>query len=84
MTNGTLPTMSAAKPDCTYAANAAGLSLKTIKATAAADDMRPVAGAWGTWIVSFTLEVTNPTDLIDTSPTLNTKIYNPLNGKLYA
>jgi hypothetical protein len=47
--------MSVAKPECTYAANSAGLSLKTIKVTAAADDMRPVAGAWSTWVVSFTM-----------------------------
>jgi hypothetical protein len=77
MTNGTLPTMSVAKPECTYAANAAGTFVKTIKVTAAADDMRPASGDWSTWKVSFTLEVTNPTDLIGFSPTLNTRIYNP-------
>jgi hypothetical protein len=47
--------MSVAKPTCTYAANAAGLFQKTIVVTAAADDMRPVAGAWSTWVVSFTM-----------------------------
>jgi hypothetical protein len=76
--------MSTASPPCTYAANTAGLFLKTITVTAAADDMRPVAGAWGTWVVSFTLEVTNPADLIDTNPTLNTKIYHPDTNYIYA
>jgi len=76
--------MSVAKPECTYAANAAGTFVKTIKVTAAADDMRPEAGDWSTWKVSFTLEVTNPADLVDTDPTLNTRIYNPLNNHLYA
>jgi hypothetical protein len=46
--------------------------------------MRPVAGAWGTWVVSFTMEVTNPADLIDTNPTLNTKIYHPDTNYIYA
>jgi len=78
MSNGTLPTMSVAKPECTYAADSAGLFLKTIKVTAAADSMAPGAN-WATWDVSFTMEVTNPTDLADTNPTLNTKIYNPNN-----
>jgi len=76
--------MSVAKPDCTYAADSAGLFVKTIKATAAADDMRPVAGAWSTWIVSFTLEVTNPTDLVNVSPVLSTRIINPLTNYIYA
>jgi len=75
--------MSVAKPECTYAANAAGTFVKTIKVTAAADDMKPGAN-WATWKVSFTLEVTNPTDLVDTNPTLNTRIYNPNNNMVYA
>jgi len=78
LSNGTLPTMSVAKPECTYAANTDGLFLKTIKVTADADSMRPGAN-WATWVVSFTMEVTNPTDVMDTNPTLNTKIYNPAN-----
>jgi len=78
MSNGTLPTMSVAKPDCTYAADSAGLFLKTIKVTAAADSMAPGAN-WATWKMSFTLEVTNPTDLIATNPTLITRIVNPEN-----
>jgi len=77
--------MSVAKPECTYAANSAGLSLKTIKVTAAADDMRPGSVAnWGTWVVSFTLEVTNPSDLIDVSNDIITKIYNPTTNYIYA
>lgn len=84
LTNGTLPTMSVAKPECTYAANAAGNFVKTIKVTAAADDMRPASGDWSTWKVSFTMEVTNPTDLIGYNPTLDTRIYNPQNNIVYA
>jgi hypothetical protein len=77
--------MSTVKPVCTYAANSAGLFLKTIQVTAAADDMRPGSIAnWGTWVVSFTLKVTNPSDLIDTNPTLNTIIYNPTTNYIYA
>jgi hypothetical protein len=76
--------MSVTKPECTYAANAAGTFVKTIKVTAEADDMRPVDGAWSTWVVSFTMEVTNPSDLIEWSPDLVTRIYNPLNNQLYA
>lgn len=45
--------MTTAKPTCTYAANSASLFVKTISVTNTADDMRPVAGAWSTWIVSF-------------------------------
>lgn len=76
--------MSVAKPASTNAANTAGLFLKTIVVTAAADDMRPVAGAWSTWVVSFTMKVTNPADLIGTAPTLNTKIYHPTTNFIYA
>jgi len=76
--------MSVTKPECTYAANAEGAFVKTIKVTAAADDMRPVDGAWSTWVVSFTMTVTNPSDLIQYNPGLVTRIYNPLNGQLYA
>jgi len=76
--------MSVAKPTCAYAANAAGLFTKTISVTAAADDMRPTAGAWSTWIVSFTMDVTNPADLIDTNPTINTIIINPNTNYIYA
>jgi hypothetical protein len=74
--------MSVVKPDCTYAANSAGIFVKTIKVTAAADDMRPAL--WSANPVSFTMEVTNPDDLIGTNPTLVTRIVNPLNGQMYA
>lgn len=74
--------MSVAAVPCTYAANTAGLMLKTIQVTAAADEMKPTT--WSTFIVSFTLAVTNPPDLVDTNPTLNTRIYNPLNNFIYA
>jgi hypothetical protein len=77
--------MSVAKPECTYAADSAGLFLKTIQVTAAADDIRPGSVAlWGTWVVSFTLEVTNPSDLIDVSKDIITKIYNPTTNYIYA
>jgi len=83
LTNGSVVPMSVAKPTCSYAANAAGLFLKTVVVTADADSMAPGAN-WATWVVSFTLDVTNPTNLIDTSPTLNTKIYNPTTNYIYA
>lgn len=77
--------MSTAKPACTYAADSAGLFLKTIQVTAAADDINPGSIAlWGTWVVSFTLEVTNPSDLIDVSKDIITKIYNPTTNYIYA
>jgi hypothetical protein len=75
--------MSVAKPECTYAAGSDGTFLKTIKVTADADSMAPGAN-WATWVVSFTMEVTNPSDVMDTNPTLNTKIYNPNNNHIYA
>jgi hypothetical protein len=45
--------MNTAKPVCSYAANSATVFVKTISVTDVKDDMRPVAGAWSTWIVSF-------------------------------
>lgn len=57
--------------------------VKTIYATANADSMMP-GSAWSTWIVTFLMDITNPSDLLGVNPSIMTRIYNPNNMELYA
>jgi hypothetical protein len=70
--------MTPSTPVCSYANG-----LKTIKATNDADTISPGVN-WSTWIISFTMDITNPTDIINFDPTLTTKMYNPNNNFIYA
>lgn len=70
--------MSSATPACTYVNG-----LKTVSATVAADSINPGEN-WSTFIVSFEMSITNSANLLDFSPLLMTRIYNPNNQYVYA
>lgn len=70
--------MSSATPACTYVNG-----LKTVSATVAADSINP-GEAWSTFIISFEMSITNSANILDHSPLLMTRIYNPNNLYVYA